>query len=118
MSIESLRKYTQELVKEVEVDGHSYKLRKFSAKAYMEFLKQRESTPDDFGVYILLVSKSLCDDAGNLDCDTDEGRELLSRLPVNGIRLLGEAAIEWAIGRDPGEEKKSLPPSNSATSSA
>jgi hypothetical protein len=118
MSLDTLRNHAAGLVKAVDVKGNSYHLRKFSAKSYMEFMAAREAMPSDIGVYVLLVSKSLCDAEGVLDCDTDEGRELLSRLPVDDIRELGEAAIEWAIGRKVDEPKNSPPLSSSDSSSA
>lgn len=53
--------------------------------------------------YIFAISKSLCDEAGQLDTDSDEGRAALAKLPFVHLTELGEECVRFG---GPQESKK------------
>jgi hypothetical protein len=56
-----------------------------------------EPTSEQFAVaYAILLSKTICDEAGNLTLDSDEGRAELQKLDFQTAQQLGEAAQKWS----------------------
>jgi len=109
MNLESLRQKILSQTKTVEVGGATYRIGKMSAvdglevNAYLsglEWVGEGESRTlknkaDIARFYIVVLSKSILNDSGAKDLDTDEGRGLLSQLPQDELLPLGEAACEW-----------------------
>lgn len=65
--------------------------------------KKVKSAEDLVRLYALLLSKAIVNESGEKTLDSDEGRELLTRLPRQEFLAVGDAAMEWNVG----EQKKS-----------
>lgn len=52
------------------------------------------STQKMLEFYVWLLSKSLCTESGELECDNDEARDLLRQLSYYDISALGQAALK------------------------
>jgi hypothetical protein len=115
VNLESLKARNAANVISMELDGEKVYLRKLSAGDGMAVGKAfqaaghndpngPEPPPEAFAeAYALLLSKTLCDEAGNLTCDSDEGRAELRKLDFQSAQTLSVMAQEWS---GLGESKK------------
>lgn len=115
MNLESLKARNAKNVTSIELDGEKVYLRKLSAGDGMAVGKSfqaaghtdpngPEPPPEAFAeAYALLLSKTLCDEAGNLTCDTDDARAELRKLDFQSAQTLSMKAQEWS---GLGESKK------------
>ncbi len=105
MNLDSLRQHLAAQVITVEVDGKSWRLTKLGivdGLAVNDFLVNMPTTegeptnPADLvKLYALLLSKSVVDESGKKELDSDEGRELLGQLSRDEMLRLGDAAMDW-----------------------
>lgn len=107
MNLESLRQKILSQVKTVEVGGETYRLQKTSAidglaiNALLLSLemegdgdeKRIKSEADLVRLYTLLLSKMIVDESGEKTLDSDEGRQLLTKL--RELIELGNIASDW-----------------------
>jgi hypothetical protein len=87
-----------------EWNGETVYLRKLSARdgaAMMDDIEQKKAavTPENdskltIEFHAKAISKSVCDECGNLTLDTDEGRETLAALPFDDLVSLGVLVLE------------------------
>lgn len=115
MNLESLKKRNAANVTSMNLDGETIYLRKLTAADGMAVGKsfQDAGHTDPNGpepsmesyanAYALLLSKTLCDEAGNLTCDSDEARDELRKLDFQTAQSLSSKAQEWS---GLGESKK------------
>jgi hypothetical protein len=107
MNLEALRQKILGQTKTVEVGGEKYRIQKLSAVDGLEvdaLLRTLEMDgegdnatikhPQDLvRLYSLLLSKAIVDESGNKTLDSDEGRDLLSKL--SDFVELGGIAMDW-----------------------
>jgi hypothetical protein len=115
MNLESLKARNAANVTSMELDGEKVYLRKLSAGDGMAVGKafQAAGHTDPNGpepsteafaeAYAILLSKTLCDAAGNLTLDSDDGRAALRQLDFQAAQALSQKAQEWS---GLGESKK------------
>jgi hypothetical protein len=122
MNLDSLRQRILGATTTVTLsDGSTWKLAKLNAadgiaigKQATEVAKDNPDTELSLDWYALILSKSILDENGVKQLDSDEGRKLLLQLPREDFLALGDAAVEWQQG-----SKKNLATKNdSPTSSA
>jgi hypothetical protein len=110
MNLEELKKRNAASITTVTLaDGSVWQLRKLNAAAGIAvgraFQAAGHTDPDgpepspekQMEAYSLLLSKTICDEAGNLVLDTDEGRAELLKLDFAAVQELGTAAQEWCL---------------------
>lgn len=123
MNLESLRQRILSATTTVTLsDGAQVRLAKLNAADGIAIGKEAKALADSGAsadelvpFYKVILSKSIIDEKGKKQLDSEEGRELLGQLPRDDFMLLGDAAAEWNLG----ESKKNSPPtSDSPTSSA
>ena len=100
----------------VEVAGQPVTVRKLGAGALLEFRKRtrtielddlnRPKNEDDlYSVFSFVASKTLCNEAGELTFDSDDGRGRLLGLPVKELEEIGLRALEWSGLAAPSDDK-------------
>lgn len=102
------------LVREYEFHGEKVHFRKLSVREWRALVRDREHrVPDEnheqdgFAWFAMMLSKQLCDAAGNLTDDSDEARAKLAELSPDEIAQLGQAALAWSgLAKEPEEAKK------------
>lgn len=100
----SLAQLKQQLANQVTV-VEGYRLAKLNAIDGREFGRRFGDMPDDAPDerlaegYAWLLSKSIVNDDGQKELDTDEGRTLLLQLERAVFCRLGEAAVEWNFAK-------------------
>ncbi len=132
MNLDELKARTVKVTKVTLDDGSEWHLRKLSATVAIAvgnaFLAAGHTDPNgsapsqeqSLDAHSLLLSKAVCNEAGELLLDSDEGRMTLKELDYPTIQELANKAQEWSV---PGSAKKNSPeksdsPSFSAVSSA
>jgi hypothetical protein len=114
MDLESLKKRNAANVKPVQVADLSLHLRKLTAADGMAVGKAfqaaghtdpngPEPSAEQFVIaFALLLSKTVCDEAGTLTLDSDEGRAEIAKLDFRTLQELATAAQQWSglIGDD------------------
>lgn len=108
MNLESLKARNAANITSVTVGDLSLHLRKLTAADGMAVGKAfqaaghtdpngPEPTSEQFAVaYAILLSKTICDEAGTLTLDSDEGRTELQKLDFQTAQQLGEHAQKWS----------------------
>lgn len=85
-------------IKTIDCHGETVRLKRMRAiegmKLHEASLAMPEGEADKF--LALVLSKTIVEEDGSLSLDSDSGRELLGRLPLETLIELGEAAMEWA----------------------
>jgi hypothetical protein len=100
VNLESLRQRKPKITTVVLEDGSEWRVRKVSAATAIAlskvFLATGNTDPDSpeapieqrLEAFSLFISKALCDEAGNLTLDTDEGRAELMNLDIDTLTEL------------------------------
>ena len=83
--------------------GETLHFRKVTVSQWRDLVKDREqrvksedADKDGFDWFALLLSKHLCDEAGNLTHDSDEKRAEFNALSPDELAELGLAALGWS----------------------
>lgn len=109
MNLEELKKRHAKVTKTVLSDGSEWHIRKLSAALSIAisaaFKAAGHTDPDGpeasqeqmLDAYSLLLSKAICDEAGVLSLDSDEGRAELKNLDFGTIQELTLKAQEWSL---------------------
>jgi hypothetical protein len=114
MNLDTLRERS---TKCLTVGGDVWRLRKMSAAdgiAYSvlvdSFPKKDDGTlrndTDAITCFAVALSKSVVCESGVKELDSDEGRDLLCRLPIEDLTTLAQACLDW---NGVGESKKNEP---------
>lgn len=115
MNLDELKSRTIKVKKVTLSDGSEWHIRKVSAvvgiaisNAFKDagHTNPEGSEPSDeqlLEAYSLLLSKSVCSEAGVLELDSDEGREWFKSLDYPTIQELAGESQEWTL---PGSAKK------------
>lgn len=110
MNLDELKKRNAANITKVVIsDGSEWMFRKMTAACGMAVGRafQAAGHTDPNGpepsadqlaeAYSLLLSKTVCDEAGNLVLDSDEARAELSKLDFGTMQELGAKAQEWNL---------------------
>jgi uroporphyrinogen-III synthase len=110
MNLEELKKRNAGRITKVTLgDGSEWQLCKLTAAVGMAigraFMAAGHTDPNgpepppekQAEAYALLLSKTICDEAGNLILDSDEAREELLKLDLPTIQELGAHAQSWSL---------------------
>lgn len=107
MDLARLKERNAKNVLPVEYDGETWHLRKLTVAAGQAiraaYIKAGHTDPEgtepdseQLGeAYALMLSKTLCDPAGKLAFDSDEGRDELRNLDREAAQFLFDKAQEW-----------------------
>jgi hypothetical protein len=110
MNLDELKKRNAAYTTLTLEDGSAWRVKKLSAAVGIAIGKAFQaaghtdpngaepSTDELLNAYSLLLSNVLCDEAGVLTLDTDEGRDELKKLDMATILELGEKAQEACMG--------------------
>lgn len=119
MNLDTLRERS---TKCLTVGGEIWRLRKMTAAdgiAYSQLVDSFPKKPDGsllndvdaIACFAVALSKSIVGESGVVEFDSDEGRDLISRLPIDDLTTLAEACLDWN-GARPDESKKNEPSAN------
>jgi hypothetical protein len=103
MNLDTLRERS---TKCLTVGGDLWRLRKMSAADGIAYSVLVDSMPkkedgtlrhdsDAVACFAVALSKSVVGEAGVKELDSDEGRDLIGRLPIEDLTTLAEACLNW-----------------------
>jgi hypothetical protein len=109
MNLEELKSRTIKVKKVTLKDGSEWHIRKlsatlgiavgaaFKAAGHTDPNGPEPSQEQMLSAYSLLLSKTVCDEAGALGLDTDEGRAELKNMDYPTVQELAGEVQEWSI---------------------
>lgn len=94
-------------IKTEQIGGETVRLQKLGAagyvkvKAYLLSVKVNEKNipvneDESVAFAALVLSKTLVNESGELDCDTNEGRKTLADIPLPELQDLSMRSLQWS----------------------